>query len=289
MKRLASMVLGIVFGGCSGYGEIPADLCKKQHIEEGADGEIAVCEELYDEAPYIHLPKDEADRAFAGVVGTGFVSASGKKYSGVDHGAEMDRHGVLVYELSLDGKRVEDYRPVLEIRASAFLAPFYGRAAEGAIARSTGADTWAQEPSLPVRFEFDGERPDDSLSGNPEARLTIANLHEDVTASDGSCLPALSSHGEDATFGASATVELRAYRRPSMHDFGDDQFVFLFMVDGKDEGTLMAPNWYRGPIDLARGSLLPPDGYEGTGHGTPGAIPEFSVELVEGGGEPCAP
>jgi hypothetical protein len=74
-----------------------------------------------------------------------------------------------------------------------------------------------------------------------------------------------------------------------MHDFGDQHFIMTWTVDGEYEGTLMNHAWYRGPIDIARGTLEVSATYEGMGHGTPGAIANLSVDLVDGGGEPCAP
>jgi hypothetical protein len=50
---------------------------------------------------------------------------------------------------------------------------------------------------------------------------------------------------------------------------------------------MMAAQWYRGPIDLVRGTLEPSGTYEGFGHGSPGSIPEFTLEAVEAGGQAC--
>ena len=66
MKTLGFVMMGVLLAGCSGgFDDVPKDLCKKQHM----DGEMAVCDELYDAAPYVHLPKDESDHVYAGAVG----------------------------------------------------------------------------------------------------------------------------------------------------------------------------------------------------------------------------
>ena len=287
MKTLGFVMMGALLAGCSrGFDDVPGDLCKKQHM----DGQMAVCDELYDEAPYVHLPKDESDHVYAGAVGSKFVTGGGKSYSGLDVNEEMDRHASVLYELLLDGKNVDDYRPVLKFNESHFVAPFLGLVAEGTITRSDGPDHWATEASLPVRVEFHAEPAEEPTEGTEaQSVATIANLDEAMTASDGSCMPALTSYGDESTFPTGASVELRGFRVPSMHHYGDDEFVFLWLVDGEDEGTLMAPTWYRGPIDFARDTAAPAGEYQGFGHGTPGAIPQVDLELVEGGGEPCTP
>jgi hypothetical protein len=89
MKTPGFVMMGALLGGCSGgFDDVPSDLCKKQHM----DGEMAVCDELYAEAPHIHLPKDESDRVFAGIDGSKFVTAQGKSYPVSDTNAEMKRH-----------------------------------------------------------------------------------------------------------------------------------------------------------------------------------------------------
>jgi hypothetical protein len=288
MKAIGLVAMGVVLAGCSGgLDAVPGDLCKKQHVEQRSEGEVAVCDELYDQAPYVHLPKDESDRAFAGIAQNRFVTASGKTYgvSGLD--TEAKRHATALYELKLDGDTVTEHRPVLELGESVFVAPFLGRVAEGTISRRTGATQYAFDASLPVRVEFAAEPAAASLSGGPESSLTIANLDHAVTASDGSCLPALTSYGDEATFAAGTSVELHGYRVPSMHVPGDDEFVFLYVVNGEQAGSLMSPSWYRGPLDLAQGAAGPSGHYSGVGHGTPGYIPTLELDFVDGGGQPC--
>lgn len=296
MKRLFLMTMGVLFAGCSGdFGELPKDVCKKEHVKDTADGEVVVCDELFDEAPYIHLPKDEDGRAFAGVADGKFETVSGKTLAtaGLDQGDT--EHANALYELSLDGNQVSDFRVVVRFADSTFVEPLRGRAVEGAISRRVGSDPdggdrWDETPSLPVRIEFDAELAKRSSSGKAEAVATIANLDQAVTASDGSCLPALSSYGDESTFAEGAVVELRALRVPSMHGLLDDEFVISFQVDGVDIGNLMNPSWYHGPIDLLDESYEPSGEYDGVGHGTPGALPELTLELAsDGGGEPCTP
>ncbi len=288
MRTISFFMMGALLAGCSGFDDLPSDVCQKQHTEDTSDGEIIVCDELYSEAPYVHLPKSESDHAYAGIENGKFRTADGKTFSGVDEGAEMKRHGSALYEVMLDGNSVTDYRPVVKFKDSLFLAPFSSRAAEGTISRRTGAGEWATETSLAVRVVFEAELTNTESSGNAVSVVTrIENMDEAVTASDGSCMPALTSYGDESTFPSGAVVEYRGYRVPSMHHFGDDQFVFLMRLDNEDSGTLMNPTWYRGPIDLARGTIDPSGTYSGVPHGTPSGMPALDIEPVTGGGEPC--
>lgn len=275
------MPLVTLLVGCdsdSQYSDIPPDACKKQHM----NGEMAVCEELYAEKPYVHLPKDTDFEVFAGVEeGAHFVTRSGASYGGVDTDAEILRHGTDLYQVLVDGHEVKEYRPAIQFDEKVFFNEIYGRSAEGTVSRRMG-ETWEEDPTLPVRVEFQTAPADEPL-------VTIVNFEEAITASDGACLPAITSYGDESTFPAGSALELNAGRVPSMHDFGDQHFIVTWTVDGEYEGTLMNHAWYRGPIDIARGTLEVSDTYEGMGHGSPGAIPNLFIDLVDGGGDPCTP
>jgi len=298
MKRLGFCFFAMMsasLGGCAGntdFEPLPGDVCAKQHTATTSEGtEVVVCDALYQEAPFVHLPQLDKDRAFAGIVGSSFVTADGTAYPATGIGGEEKRHAVALYEVALDDNNVTDFQPVLVFDESLFIAPFMGRSFEGVITRSMGNSSWALDPSLPVRLDVQAAPVDGSADGATyEARATIANLGTSVTAGDGSCMPSLASYGAEAPFAAGATVELRLYRVPSMHSFGDDHFVMVWSVDGKFEGTLMGPAWYRGPLDIVRGTLAPGAEYMGMGHGTPGAIPELKLGAgTVTGGAACAP
>jgi len=295
MKRLGLCVLAMSasLAGCAGndFDALPGDVCAKQHTTTSDGNEVVVCDALYEQAPFVHLPKVDSGRAFAGIVGTQFVTADGVSYGGVDTTAEYTRHAVALYELALDGHEVKDYQPVLEFSEAIFLAPFMGRSFEGVISRGMGDGKWAETPSLPVRIDVQASPIDGTADrADYEAGATIANLGDGVTAGDGSCMPSLASYGSEAPFAAGADVKLGLYRVPSMHNFGDDHFVMVWTVNGTFDGTLMGPTWYRGPIDVLRGTLTPDAQYEGMGHGTPGSIAELNLEVgTVTGGEACAP
>jgi hypothetical protein len=266
------------------------EYCAEQHTETTGGHEVVVCDELFSEAPFVHLPESTSTSVIAGLQESAFITVAGETFGHQQEGTredpEQDRHAIALYELTLEGGKLESFRPVVLFDEAIFVEPFMNRAFEGTVSRRDGEE-FTDETTLPVRVELSDESTDSDLGFS--ATGTIANLHEGVTAADGSCMPALSGYGDEAPFAEGVSVELVAGRAPWMHGNNDDEFVFDIIVDGTSIGTLMAPAWYRGPIDLVRDTLTPSGTYEGIGHGTPGAIPQLTLEQIDEGGEPCDP
>ncbi|HEV8549035.1 MAG TPA: hypothetical protein VGQ57_08405, partial [Polyangiaceae bacterium] len=243
MHCLKPMLLGtgLFFLACGGEGNSPHEkpapgptpaplgegVCAKQHAGTASGSQVVVCDELYGEAPLVHLPSDGAT-TYAALVrndfgGMQFVAADGSSYpyqgSGMND-PEMERHALALYSLELDGSRVTAFHPAIVFAESMLVAPFMGKSFEGTISRKAGEQGFALEASLPVRIDI-SERTL-TKNGDYEAVASIANLNAAVAGADGSCLPGLTSYGDEAPFGAAAKVELRASRSPSMHEFGDD-------------------------------------------------------------------
>ncbi len=301
MRWLRFLVFGtgawmVGCGGNSGEGDNPNpnpaptafDYCAVQHEETSGGVEVTVCDELYSEAPFVRLPESTSTKVIAGLQQSSFVTVDGETFPHMQKGTsadpEQDRHAVALYELTLEDGKLKSFVPVVLFDEALFVEPFMNRAFEGTVSRRDG-EQFSEETTLPVRVEFSSESASSALGFS--ATGTIANLHGGVTAADGSCMPALSGYGDEAPFAERTSVEIIAGRAPWMHGNNDDEFVFDVIVDGASIGTMMAPEWYRGPIDLARGTLEPAGTYDGVGHGTPGYIPEFELEPVDAGGEPC--
>ena len=142
MQRLGLWVFGMsaLIGGCAGNGgegsvdPLPDDVCATQHRETTSDGhDVVVCDALYTQAPFVHLPKLDSGKAFAGIVMNSYVTVDGASYGAPTSEAEMTRHGVALYELELDGTKVSSATPVILFDESLFMAPFMGHSFEGMI------------------------------------------------------------------------------------------------------------------------------------------------------------
>src|SRR5262249_48850173 len=112
MRWLNNLVFaaGALLVGCSGADDIPSGLCAKQHIEKAFAG----CDERSARAPFVPWPAATSDKVIAGLQGAGFIGVNGKTYSYAgDHNgdAESARHATTLYELELDGSKVDDFRP----------------------------------------------------------------------------------------------------------------------------------------------------------------------------------
>ncbi|MBW8888736.1 MAG: carboxypeptidase regulatory-like domain-containing protein [Fibrobacteres bacterium] len=268
-------------------------VCAKQHAEHTADGiDVVVCDALFDAPPRVHLPTTSAPTAYVARTADGFVTVSGETYpfaTGGSSDPEIRRHASALYEIKLQNGKVESFRPAILFAESLFLAPLKGQAFEGLISQRTNGKYGI--PTLPVRVQVLAER---FLGGTSNAsafelKVAISNLAGAVAASDGKCMPALSSYGSQAPFDAGSEVLLAVGRVPSMHAFGDDEFVFELYVAGVQSGNIMAREWFFTPLDLVKNTLAISGTYTGVGHGAPGTIPLLDLHLATGGGGACNP
>src|SRR5262249_22554595 len=125
------------------------DYCAVQHDGGG----IVVCDQLYPEAPFVHLPAATATPVIARLQIGKFGTADGTTYpyslSAVSADPEQQRHALALYELELSGSTVTSFHPVVQFDESLFVKPFMGQAFEGTISRRVGG-TYANETTLPV-------------------------------------------------------------------------------------------------------------------------------------------
>lgn len=285
-------------GGTDTGDASPADWCAAWHDAWTNDGHaVVVCDEAWPDAPRVSLPP--GGRLVALGSDQVFRDADGVAHGELgdaDAEREQHRHGFALYTVETDADgAVVGYAPRLLVPERLMLEPWLSAPLEGAVGaripNEEGDDTWSQEPSLPVRLEVASVEttPDPALAAGvlrTTIRYRIANLDHPVTAADGRCLPSLRSHGAADAFAGVRNVEVVAERHPSMHAFGDDEFVLGFVLDGASGGSMMGSSWYRGP-SIAWDTPDEPGAFQGGAHGSPGAIPTLSLERVEGGGEPC--
>jgi hypothetical protein len=268
-------------------------VCARQHAERTAEGvDVVVCDALFDPAPRVHLPTPSATSPYAARTADGFVTVSGEAYpfaAGNSSDPESRRHASALYEIKLQNGKVESFRPAILFAESLFLAPLKGKAFEGLISQRTNGKYGI--PTLPVRVQVLAERfqGGTSTASTFELKATLSNLTGAVTASDGKCMPALSSYGSQAPFDAGSDILLAVGRVPSMHGFGDDELVIELYVAGVQSGNIMSREWFFTPLDLAKNTLAISGTYTGQGHGTPGYIPLLDLHLASGGGGACSP
>jgi hypothetical protein len=209
----------------------------------------------------------------------------------------MSRHAFAIYRITVDeGGKVSSWKPFVLLNERLMLAPFEGRVLEGKIARRdvSGQDSYELETALPIRLRIEG------VVGSQEAwenlpedmeplslRLVVENLDTSVTASDGTCMALLRSHGDADPFAGAGEISIVGRRHPSMHTFGDDEFVFEYFEDGVTKGSVMDRAWFVAPGAVIGAKPALSETYSGTGHGTPGAIPNIDLKLAEGGGGAC--
>lgn len=274
-------------------GEELGEVCAEQRVTTVSGRDVVVCERPFEEAPHVRLPENTATRVFAELRTEEAVDTDGETYSfrpSLEEHAELDKdHAVTLYAVTLSGGAIESYVPAVVFDDRLFLEPFAGQAYEGKITKRVAEGEWEDEATLDVRMELGTAlREDPSQAGFYQAEVTFVNLSEGVTSAAGGCMPSLLSHGAEAPFSEGVDVLWKAGRVPSMHGYGDDQFVFSFFEDGVSTGgSIMSIGWYRGPLDLVNGTAHSDGEYSGIGHGTPDTNPTVVVSAAAGGGEPC--
>ena len=152
--------------------------------------------------------------------------------------------------------------------------------------------TFELDPTLPVRVAFGA--PTKAMAETDGTSIyrvdaTVDNLATGVMSAGGTCLPSPSSANASNPFGTAKQVSLTLTRVPSMHVAGDNHMVIEFHADGMSLGSDMAPSWFFGPKQLIATTPLSPAIYEGFGHGTPGSIPNITLDIVSSGGMACTP
>lgn len=268
-------------------------ICAKQSLQRTSDGfDVVYCEALFDQPPRVRLPAATATSAYAGMTAESFVTVAGEAYPHANRNSgdpEVRRHASALYEIRIQGGKLESFRPAVLFAESLFMTPLMGKELDGLISKRTTANRFDLTPSLPVRVRILNER----YQGEPDgasafqAKAVIVNLAAPITAADGTCMPSLAGHGSQAPFDPGKDVLIPVGRVPSMHTFGDDELVFTLYVGGAWQGSLMSSKWFFTPLDLVKNALTPSGNYTGVGHGAPGTIPMLNLMPVSGGGAAC--
>jgi hypothetical protein len=293
-------------GGSSsgGSGGDALEVCPVQHpATTGDDHAVVVCDEPHPAAPRVRLPaKHAAPGDAAAQIAYGWLSGpelrtiDGETFA-VDPGdleTEHVRLAFTFYRLEIDASAaLIAWKPAVVVDEGVLLAPLLGRAAEGLVSARVADMEFDLETTLPIRVRFDAVVADDqqvfSLPAGvrKELRGVIENLEDAVTADDGSCLPALASHGDADPFLGASTASLIGIAAPSMHTLNDNHFVVVYVLDEVSGGSVMGPAWFPTLEPLATGEEVVFGPYSGAPHGSPTSIPSIDLSLVDGGGAAC--
>lgn len=269
-------------------------ICARQRMVQTSEGaEITLCEALFDQPPRVRFPPPAASLAYAGITADAFVTLAGESFPRTNAGTndpELKRYGSALYEIKIQDGKATGYRPVVLFADSLLLAPLMGKAFEGLIAKRING-SYELEATLPIRLRLSPVLKAVVVQGDTsyEIPASIENLATAITASDGTCMPGLSSYGAQAPFDAGKTVVLRVTRVVSMHAFGDDEIVFNLDVDGLSKGSVMSRTWFFTPLDLIKNTLTPTGTYTGLAHGFYKATPTLILNPASGGGGACTP
>lgn len=269
------------------------DVCAQQQNMRTPDGhEVILCEALYAQAPRIQLPSPPPSTVYAMMTADAFITTDGLTFTRArsnEIDAEIRRHASALYAITIQNGQVASFRPAILFHEALFIAPLIGRTFEGFISAKTSNGRYEPIPSLPIRLQITSEpytgpiKPASAYS----VKAKITNYNQALTASDGSCMPSLRSHGPQAPFASDEGPTLLIGRVPSMHAFGDNELVIEILEGGTSLGSLMSVEWFFTPLDLLHNTLAVTGTYSGVGHGTPGYIPMLELQAVTSGGITC--
>jgi hypothetical protein len=190
-------------------------------------------------------------------------------------------------------------RPAILIKGEAIDGALLGPW-EGSVSARSGPDTWSEADRVPLRVTFSSLEAiedmvawDDPAVTLPDgARFAMVGAIENWTtparASDGACLPALSSLGAQDPFAGASDGGMRLYRFAAMHLPGDQVIVLDYPVGT----TGLGPNGMDGLRVLHPAAFLyaaPSPEWTSIGvypHGTPNGH-RVDLRPVTGGGGGC--
>jgi hypothetical protein len=287
---------------------MPEAICAEQHLRSD---KVIVCDKPFDAPPYVHLPPADGLTDYMVSDCNSLWDRDGQMRPSIqgppcdgNYADEARLHAFSIYQVTLCGDSIDgpcgagtptnvwQFATYAVIDEMAFFAPLASTIADAKISTKKVDGSFDLAPTLPVHLTFGAPAvlmPQSDGTTSYHIDATIDNLTSGITDSAGNCMAPLSSAGTNNPFGMAKQVSLTLTRVPSMHAPGDDEAVLEFFADGQSLGTDMNPNWYFSPRDLIAPTPLVAKTYEGFGHGTPGAIPNLTVNIVKGGGTTCTP
>jgi hypothetical protein len=243
---------GYVHGGGGG------NVCKTEHAGKTPSGaSVKICDALYDQAPFLHVPVDESSGskittrgAILNGLGLTLYTADGRQLALVDasgntypishgpSGFKAPENLFAVYEVvgtkttitGGDAIKVTSLTPIEWVPGTVqdkLLLGTWEAKASGRVGENQFDET------KPVTFRFTLASTTDNSAmwshyGGGDGLIVagaIDNFSKRVTASDGTCLASLASLGTGSPFYQAAQNRLTLWRHPNMHGLNDQVIV----------------------------------------------------------------
>jgi hypothetical protein len=322
-----SLLVGCIEGpsddsdGGSGAGGGKADgatapFCADEHVDTD---KVAVCDELFEEAPFVHVPADiksgttvTIHGALMPTYGLRLMTADGRELALVDAAGErvyqrdapdgfaMPDNLFTVYAVTGTMTTLEN-EPAMKVKQLKAVARVPGAVQdehllgtwEAKAAKRVGDRKF--DEAQPASFRFTLSKSTESTiwgnyPGTDGLKLAgeIENFSKRVNASDGTCLPSLSSLGTSSPFTAATANSITLWRHPNMHGINDQVIVMDYPPGSVD----LSSNGMSGIGAFSVAGLIQEAGpdYASTTiypHATPTGHQVWELTMVTSGGESC--
>lgn len=301
------------------HGFIAASFCPTEHADTAKNGApIAVCDALYDAAPFVHTPADVVDGNTVTIAGGvmpdyGLVlhAADGRQFylvnaagehiyqSNPPAGFSMPENMFTVYAVtgtmttvdSAYALKVTKLVPIAKIPGAVQDAHLLGTW-EAKASKHIGAGKFDPTQQIPFRFTLSKTKVSTIWGTSGGDGLVVSgsidNFDKRVKAADGTCLASLSSLGSSSPFTNATANTIGLWRHPSMHGINDQVIVMDYPTASVD----LSQNGMSGVGPFSPAGLIQmagPDYSDVTiyPHATPTGHQVFAFKKVDSGGENC--
>lgn len=293
--------------------------CKSEHAGSAGGAPVAICDELYDSPPFVHLPADATSGTSVTVHGAlmpgyglrlftadgrelALVSSAGERiYQSDTPGAfAMPDNLFTIYavtgaSMTFENEaaiEVKTVTPVARIPGSVQDALLLGTW-EAKAATRVGERKFDEAQPVAFRFTLSSTTPTTIWSAYPgtdglEVSGQVDNFTTRVKAADGTCLPSLSSLGTRSPFANATAPTIALWRHPNMHGINDQVIVMDYPTASLD----LSQNGMSGMGPFSPIGLIQDGGPDYASvtiypHATPTGHQVWDLHKVSSGGEAC--
>jgi len=304
---------GFIHDAASGF-------CKTEHTGSAPGvASVAICDALYDAAPFVHVPADSVSGstvtihgAVLGGLGLILYTADGRQFvlaspSGESYGISRGPAGFkapqnlfAIYAVT-GTKATISGQHGLKVSKMVVEAWVPGKVSdqlllgtwEAMAARHVGDRKFDASMPVPFRFTLATTKPNTAFANYAGTDgLVVAgsidNFDSGVRASDGTCLTSLASLGAASPFDAATANLITLWRHPNMHGL-NDQVIVMDYPTGSVDLSMNGMGWI-GPFSLM-GLISEGGPAYGDGaiypHATPTGHKVWGLKKVTSGGEAC--